>query len=311
MHATRTRPASHFVLVLRPPGDRPGAELQAGGKLHVGRHSSNDLVIPGKGVSRFHALVWWGEREERPVVQDVGSTNGTFVDGQRLSGPAVLRGGETVQFGTADPVKLELCWRGEEAPALLASDQDETVLFSDQGPGVTAVVPDGRGLHQRLLDLEADRRTGCVTIKARDEPIATLTFAMGRVAAAQVGLLRGPTAFERVMRFPGGYVSFTRAFAPVEADLDVSIRRYLEREREETRSYGKPSAARRGAADAREDSGEVEWPDWAEAVDRAAVAEAEAVFDEGPLEVDLGDLSDEALASSGFTLFSVDGVWRA
>jgi predicted component of type VI protein secretion system len=63
----------------------------------IGRDSANEIVINDAEVSRRHArLTFQGGKY---VLEDLGSTNGTFVNGQRLAGPRVLKPGEVVSFG--------------------------------------------------------------------------------------------------------------------------------------------------------------------------------------------------------------------
>jgi predicted component of type VI protein secretion system len=63
----------------------------------IGRDSTNEIVINDAEVSRRHArLTFQGGKY---VLEDLGSTNGTFVNGQRLAGPRVLKAGEVVSFG--------------------------------------------------------------------------------------------------------------------------------------------------------------------------------------------------------------------
>jgi len=51
----------------------------------LGRVAGSDVVISDPEVSRRHASITW-ERGQ-PVIRDLGSTNGTFVNGVRLTGP--------------------------------------------------------------------------------------------------------------------------------------------------------------------------------------------------------------------------------
>jgi predicted component of type VI protein secretion system len=89
--------ASHFQLIMRS-GPTPGAVFNLGGEqLTVGRDSTNDVVINDAEISRRHArLTFQGGKY---ILEDLGSTNGTFVNGQRLAGPRVLKAGEVVSFG--------------------------------------------------------------------------------------------------------------------------------------------------------------------------------------------------------------------
>jgi predicted component of type VI protein secretion system len=79
-------------------GPTPGATfILEGDQLNIGRDSTNEVTINDAEVSRRHArLTFQGGKY---VLEDLGSTNGTFVNGQRLAGPRVLKAGEVVSFG--------------------------------------------------------------------------------------------------------------------------------------------------------------------------------------------------------------------
>lgn len=89
--------ASQFQLIMRT-GPTPGAAYTLeGDQMTVGRDSTNEIVINDAEISRRHArLTFQGGKY---VLEDLGSTNGTFVNGQRLAGPRVLKAGEVVSFG--------------------------------------------------------------------------------------------------------------------------------------------------------------------------------------------------------------------
>ena len=65
--------------------------------VNIGRADYNDLVLPDESVSGTHAKLT--RREGVWMLSDVGSTNGTFVDGERLTGDAPLSPGNVVRFG--------------------------------------------------------------------------------------------------------------------------------------------------------------------------------------------------------------------
>jgi predicted component of type VI protein secretion system len=66
-------------------------------EISIGRDNTNIVAINDVEVSRRHARMEL--RGSAYVIQDLGSTNGTFVNGQRLSGIQVLNPGDTVSFG--------------------------------------------------------------------------------------------------------------------------------------------------------------------------------------------------------------------
>lgn len=67
--------------------------------LTLGRAPGNDIVINDPQVSRQHARIT--RQGELMVIEDLGSTNGTFVNGMRLRGPHTLASGDVIGLGDA------------------------------------------------------------------------------------------------------------------------------------------------------------------------------------------------------------------
>jgi pSer/pThr/pTyr-binding forkhead associated (FHA) protein len=65
--------------------------------VDIGRADFNDIVISDPSVSTSHAKLQ--RRDDIWMLSDLGSTNGTFVEGERLSGEVPLGPGTTVKFG--------------------------------------------------------------------------------------------------------------------------------------------------------------------------------------------------------------------
>jgi pSer/pThr/pTyr-binding forkhead associated (FHA) protein len=63
----------------------------------VGRATDNDLCLHAPGVSRYHAVL--RQTYGRIAVEDLGSTNGTFVNGTRIVGQVMLHDGDRIRFG--------------------------------------------------------------------------------------------------------------------------------------------------------------------------------------------------------------------
>jgi len=65
----------------------------------LGRALDCDLVIPDRRVSRRHAEI--RRQEEGFILRDLDSTNGTWLNGQRLSAPALLQDGDVIAIADA------------------------------------------------------------------------------------------------------------------------------------------------------------------------------------------------------------------
>ena len=81
--------------------------------LTIGRDVNNDIVIADAEVSRSHARLT--VQAGGYLVEDLGSTNGSFVDGQRLTSPQLLRPGAILNLG--ETVSLEFQAAEEEVVA--------------------------------------------------------------------------------------------------------------------------------------------------------------------------------------------------
>src|SRR5690606_1374819 len=70
----------------------------------VGRSSQAGMRLTGQGVSRLHARFF--RDGDATFVEDLGSTNGTLVNGVRLTGPTALRDGDKIQIGASLLIKF-------------------------------------------------------------------------------------------------------------------------------------------------------------------------------------------------------------
>lgn len=84
------------LLLTDPPiGDSDRWELSKPATT-IGRWPENDIVLDSREVSRQHAQIRW--EAGRYLVEDSGSKNGTFLNGRRLAGPAVLQDGDQIHI---------------------------------------------------------------------------------------------------------------------------------------------------------------------------------------------------------------------
>ena len=77
--------------------------------VNVGRADYNDVVLPDPSVSTSHAKLQ--RRDDVWVLSDVGSTNGSFVENERVVGEVALSPGATLRFG-----EVSLLWEPFDAP---------------------------------------------------------------------------------------------------------------------------------------------------------------------------------------------------
>lgn len=97
------RGAAPTVLRIAEPPARAGAEFQIGPEVTIGRSAGCSIVFDEQYVSSVHTRVF--AREDQVFVEDLGSTNGTWVNGVRAVGQMPVRMGDRVQIGN---VILEL-----------------------------------------------------------------------------------------------------------------------------------------------------------------------------------------------------------
>jgi FHA domain len=92
----RPEPIGRLV-VLDPPAGA-GQVYPLGAEITIGRAPGCAVSLPDDTfVSQMHARVF--HRENDFFVEDLGSTNGTFLNGQKVGAPVALRVGDRLQIG--------------------------------------------------------------------------------------------------------------------------------------------------------------------------------------------------------------------
>jgi pSer/pThr/pTyr-binding forkhead associated (FHA) protein len=74
--------------------------MREGDTVQLGRGPDNDVVLKRTHISRHHAAITW--REGDFALADLGSTNGTQVDGEAVTQPRVLQDGNVISLPEVD-----------------------------------------------------------------------------------------------------------------------------------------------------------------------------------------------------------------
>jgi pSer/pThr/pTyr-binding forkhead associated (FHA) protein len=93
-------------------------------KTTIGRVEDNTFQIAEGSISSHHCEILL--RGGEVVVRDLNSTNGTFVNGQQVTGEAVLKPGQIVRFGQ---VELRLEDASAKAPTATKRLPDQTMII--------------------------------------------------------------------------------------------------------------------------------------------------------------------------------------
>jgi predicted component of type VI protein secretion system len=89
-------------------GNATGTWLEVTGELLIGRHADAvGRLGDDEQLSRYHARLRLGA-DGSCVVEDLGSTNGTIVNGAQISAPQMLQSGDRIELGASTLVVREL-----------------------------------------------------------------------------------------------------------------------------------------------------------------------------------------------------------
>lgn len=92
----RRRKEGSRVLFVRSESQQ-GQEFEVGDVVVMGRSHETDVALDDPYASDFHLRLV--SQESGMMLHDLGSTNGTYVNGRRVSAPTELKRGDTIQVG--------------------------------------------------------------------------------------------------------------------------------------------------------------------------------------------------------------------
>ena len=173
-------------------GGEPGRQLEIGNELSIGRDPRNDLSIADPWLSRFHARLV--RRRGSYVLEDLGSRNGTYLNGGRVAEGITLADGDRIELGDLEMRYLENADDGalgdESASWDPALPRESTVLLNSReltyGEEQAEQTASGRGRdHGHLPALHT-----VASALISDYPLEELTRVVLRMARKVVGAER-------------------------------------------------------------------------------------------------------------------------
>ncbi len=146
--------------------------------LQIGRVTDNDVVLrdPQRLVSRFHAQITCDEAGQA-VLNDLGSSNGTSVNGRAANGPVRLQPGDVIRIGP-----YRLIYRDTNAQEQAEADPNDTSMFRIEAAAV------------ELAELQA--RSGLLDLASRDSVVQDPTGLSALELLHEVGMRLARTATE-------------------------------------------------------------------------------------------------------------------
>lgn len=203
-----------FAPPLAPVRVEPGREIV------LGRSAECSLQLPAASASRRHACVAW--RDGAVVLRDLGSTNGTFLNGARVSAETPLRSGDKIRIGG-----LEILFCCVEAGTDVSGVAQTRTVVSFW-PGRSAGGDALRGnlekvpLFAVLQMLEMGRQSGCLAV---DTPSGEglLWLDAGRVVDAERAGRRGFPAALEIAQASAGRFDFAPGSPAPERSFDTSV----------------------------------------------------------------------------------------
>jgi hypothetical protein len=204
-------------------------KLAARGSVIVGRSRTCDLALPGADASRRHAEILGTSKGFR--LRDLGSTNGTFVNGERVE-DVELRPGDRIQIGDST---ITFCRVEADVDGGSEAHEAKTVIFERPVPTEDDAPERGEAFHGVLAEippyavlqiLEMGRKTGLLEIDAEAGP-GRLWLRDGAPIHAETKDQLGFDAAMPLVAATSGRFAFTPEFDSPDPTIDASITELL------------------------------------------------------------------------------------
>src|SRR5687767_11259774 len=89
--------SSGYTIVITEKGGKPKTESFEQSEITIGRVQGNDIVLPKGNISKRHSRIVL--RDGKFIIVDLKSTNGTYVNGRKITSPLVVKDSDKIYIG--------------------------------------------------------------------------------------------------------------------------------------------------------------------------------------------------------------------
>jgi len=222
-------------LIVHVPDRYPTPYELRNGKTSVGRLVTNDVVVDDAGASRHHAEIIVDESRDTISIVDLDSTNGTFVNHERISGECPLKANDMIRIGQ---VIINVILPGDERE--IKQGASGTHLFTRE------LLLESVDQHAVLLYDVARKLNFATTLgMIVDELTVLIRHSLGVQSCKIIMKDRfgeldgsaGPALAQRAIQNRSAEVSPTEMYVPILGDNEILALMYLKKERPGTRAF--------------------------------------------------------------------------
>lgn len=222
-------------LTVHVPDSFPKSYEIGSGKISLGRAVSNDILLEDAAASRHHAEIWADEAQQKLSIVDLDSTNGTFVNHERITGECTLKANDMIRIGQ---IIIDLIGPGDEQE--IRQGAAGTHLFTRE------LLLESVDQHAVLL-YDVARKLNFATnlVMIVDELNILIRHAMG-VQTCRILMkdrfgdldgAKGSALAIQAIQNRSAEVSPTEMFVPILGENEVLALMYLRKERPGTRAF--------------------------------------------------------------------------
>lgn len=184
----------------------PPFTLKPGTSVIIGRTADADLSVPSNRVSRRHSEIYW--KDDRPWIKDLGSQNGTLVNGKRIQ-EHKLADNDEVSVGPFLCTYRHMAGAGSVGRT--SPEQDNNALTQPMLADAMAGRLDLVNLFELLQTLEFNQKTGTLEVFGTDGHDGQIVVQNGSPTFARTDSHQGEEAIFDIALAKDGQFSFSPA----------------------------------------------------------------------------------------------------